>query len=69
MVPSDMVGERAGIFTSVPGVDPPVGPAASAAGPLPADSAPSSELAEVSAVAATSFQSSPSSATTKQDGR
>ena len=68
MVPSDMVGDRAGIFTSVPGVDPPVGPADSA-GALPADSAPSSELGEVIAVAATSFQSSPSSATTKQDGR
>ncbi len=63
MVPSVMVGDKEGILTSVPGVDPPLGWLTASASPEAASFTPVETSAPVEA-AATDVQSSPSSART-----
>jgi hypothetical protein len=60
IVPSVIVGDNDGIFTSVPGVEPPVGCAAATS--LAASAAVAGAEASAGEAEATAFQSSPSSA-------
>jgi hypothetical protein len=66
IVPSDIVGDSDGIFTSVPGVDPPVGFEVSSAATSPdaSELLLASTAAPVGAEALMLCQSSPSSART-----
>ncbi len=64
IVPSVIVGDSDGIFTSVPGVDPPVGWAAASPAAAPADAPAAATGDSAAADDATTFQSSPSSAKT-----